>query len=305
MDQRQAQIRERAGLEEGRLNEDFIEFLRTYGVWLLLIAAVVGGGTSAKRWWDTQQANKVDNAFGELESARAAGENSSPDSIAAVADTVGSTRAVGILARLDAADLYLSAVRRGIKAGAKVDGEGKLESADDVLTPEVRTDYLNKAASLYQRVLDETQNNPTQKLAAVGSVFGLAAVAESNRDFDKAKTFYGQIEQMVAGTPFEIQGAVAKERAAKLDGLKSLPTLMPKADLPQIAAPEPAPVAVPPIPTESTPIQLEPVAPPVAVPPVQPPVTPPPKPIPPQQECDLSKTYPGMTGTYTLRWGGK
>ena len=36
-----------------------------------------------------------------------------------------------------------------------------------------------------------------------------------------------------------------------------------------------------------------------------PPVTPPPKPIPPQQECDVSKTYPGLTGSYTLRWGGK
>jgi len=36
-----------------------------------------------------------------------------------------------------------------------------------------------------------------------------------------------------------------------------------------------------------------------------PPVTPPPKPIPPQQECDLSNTYPGLTGSYTMRWGGK
>jgi hypothetical protein len=36
-----------------------------------------------------------------------------------------------------------------------------------------------------------------------------------------------------------------------------------------------------------------------------PPVTPPPKPIPPQQECDLTKSYGALTGSYTLRWGGK
>ena len=36
-----------------------------------------------------------------------------------------------------------------------------------------------------------------------------------------------------------------------------------------------------------------------------PPVSPPSKDIPAQQECDISKTYPGMTGSYTLRWGGK
>ena len=36
-----------------------------------------------------------------------------------------------------------------------------------------------------------------------------------------------------------------------------------------------------------------------------PPVTPPPKPIPPQQECDLSKTYPDLNGQYTLRFGSE
>jgi hypothetical protein len=36
-----------------------------------------------------------------------------------------------------------------------------------------------------------------------------------------------------------------------------------------------------------------------------PPVTPPPKPIPPQQECDVSKSYPGLTGSYVLRWNSK
>ena len=39
--------------------------------------------------------------------------------------------------------------------------------------------------------------------------------------------------------------------------------------------------------------------------PSDPPVTPKPKPIPPQLECDVSATYPGLTGDYILRWNGK
>jgi hypothetical protein len=35
-----------------------------------------------------------------------------------------------------------------------------------------------------------------------------------------------------------------------------------------------------------------------------PPVTPPPAPIPAQQECDLSKYWPSLTGSYTLSWNG-
>jgi hypothetical protein len=38
--------------------------------------------------------------------------------------------------------------------------------------------------------------------------------------------------------------------------------------------------------------------------PSDPPVTPPPAPIPAQQECDLSKHWPSLTGTYTLSWNG-
>jgi hypothetical protein len=43
MDERQTQIRERAGLEEARYNQDFIEFLRRFGTPILMVAAVIAG----------------------------------------------------------------------------------------------------------------------------------------------------------------------------------------------------------------------------------------------------------------------
>ena len=280
MDQRQAQIRERAGLEESRLNEDFIEFLRTYGVWILLLVALAGGGTTAKRWWDTQQAQKVDQAFEEFEAVRAGADGASPESVAAVAQTVGSTRSVGILARLEAADLYLSAVRRGVKAGAKIDAEGKLENADDLLTPDVRKEYLAKASDLYTQVAAEAGTDPARRVFAVGATFGLAAIAECERDFAKAKTLYAQIEQMTAGTTLAMQGTIAKDRAASIDSLANVPALLPKAELPTIAEAEPAPAAMPST-MNLEPVKIEPgatpestLAQPVAPQPVVPPAEP-------------------------------
>jgi hypothetical protein len=266
MDERQAQIRERAGLEEARLNEDFIEFLRKYGIWVLLLAAIAGGGTSAKRWWTTYNERKVDNAFSELEGARAGGDNASPESLAAVASEFGTIRSVGALARLDAADAYLSAVRRGVKAGAKVDREGKLESADDTLGADDRKAYLAKAADLYQKVLDDSQADAGKKLLTLNAIFGLAAVAESNRDFDKAKGFYSQVEKAAEGSMYSAHGLVAKERIAKLDELASVTAPLPKADLPQLPAVEPPPAPAAAVPAEPKTIQLEPVAPPVFLP---------------------------------------
>ena len=88
---------------------------------------------------------------------------------------------------------------------------------------------------------------------------------------------------MVEGTPFAVQAAVAKDRASKLDELKNLPALLAKADLPQIAAPEPAPAPATPAVLDTAPVQLEPTAPPTVIPVTPPPAQEPPPATPPAQ----------------------
>jgi hypothetical protein len=167
-----------------------------------------------------------------------------------------------------------------VKAGAKIDAEGKLENADDLLTPEVRKEYLAKASDLYTQVASEAGADPARRIFAVGATFGLAAIAECDRDFATAKTLYAQIEQMTAGTTLAMQGTIAKDRAASIDALANVPALLPKAELPTIAEAEPNPAAAPstmnlePVKVEpgatpeSTPAQ--PVAPQPIVPPTEP-----------------------------------
>ncbi|MBS0196680.1 MAG: hypothetical protein JSR77_07975 [Planctomycetes bacterium] len=237
MDERQAQIRERAGLEESRLNEDFIEFLRKYGFWLLLIAAGAGGFTSAKRWYTQYNEKKVDAAFQDLEAARAGG-NGSPEALANVANEHRGIRAVTLLANLEAGDAYLRAIRKGVKVGAEIDAAGVPKNADDILNDADRDNYLSQAAAMYQAAADAASSNPGMVTLKTGALFGLAAIAECKRDIEKAKGFYEQIQKAVEGTAFAAQGEVAKERIAKLPTLASEPKLLAKADLPDLAPEE-------------------------------------------------------------------
>ena len=114
MDDRQAQIRERAGLEESRLNVEFIEWLRKWGSPLLLIAALAGAAWVVRERLQRGHNEKVDRAFTEFEAA-AGTDNPSPDALLAVATEFAGVRAVPTLAKLEAADAYLDGVRRGVR----------------------------------------------------------------------------------------------------------------------------------------------------------------------------------------------
>ncbi|GJQ30983.1 MAG: hypothetical protein HBSAPP03_28670 [Phycisphaerae bacterium] len=280
MDERQTQIRERAGLEESRLNVEFIDWLRKWGSPLLLVAALAAGAVWAKEKYGKTTRDKADGAFLAFEQARGTGQNVSPDSLVAVANEYGGTRAVGELARLEAADAYLDGVRRGLKVGAvmKTGPEakpGELENPDDVLTAQDRADYLARAGELYQAVLTASDGKPERMLLALNALYGLAAVAEGRGEFDAARAWYEKIAARTEGTTFDAHAKVAKKRIAGLDGLKALAPLPSFDQVPKL--PEPAPAAIPATPIEPAP--GEPVA-PTPAPPSEPTDTPPPTPAP-------------------------
>ncbi|MBI1190256.1 MAG: hypothetical protein GC200_06190 [Tepidisphaera sp.] len=247
MDDRQQQIRERAGLEESRLNQEFIDWLRTWGTPILLVLALVAAAYALQQRWAKAKAEKIDDAFVQLDSA-SQGDNPSPDALAAVAHDFDNVKSVGLLARLQAADAYLGAVQKGLKLGAtlkpndKNQLDGTLENPDDALTPELKATYLTSAADLYQQVYDKASTDSAKALLTLNSLYGLAAVAESQEKFDVAKSMYEKIEQLTDKTPYAAHAAIAKERIAKLDTLKNLQPVLSLAELPKRPEP-PAPPA--------------------------------------------------------------
>lgn len=260
MDPRQAQIRERAGLEESRLNQDFIEALRKWSTPVLLVMAVAAGGYVAYTKYTKAQVEKRDTAFTEFEAANSSSAPS-PESLKRVAEDYSSVGAVPVLAKMRAADAYMDSVRSGLRPGAKVNASGALEKPEDAITDEERKGFLQSAEALYGEVAQATANNVTQLPFRVGAMFGLAAVAESRQDYDGAKAKYEDVVKATENTQFKMHADVAKSRITKLEELKKLPKLYSDAELPAdptVPKVQPMPIVPEVVPA---PVQVEPAGP--------------------------------------------
>lgn len=293
MDERQAQIRERAGLEESRLNLEFIEWLRKWGTPLLLVAAVAAGAFAFREKMTQRNRDKKDQAFGEFEAARGAG-NASPDALLAVASEYQGVGAVSDMARLEAADAYLDAVRRRVKVGAVLTTDaqgqmtGELANAEDALTEDDRLNYLNKANELYQAVHDGA-SDAGRLLLRVNAMYGLAAVAESREQYDAARGWYDKIATLTDGTNYGVHAKIARQRGINLGELATIAPIPLRADVPK----------PPPLPAERTVVPASTAVPiPGFVPPEPAPQTPPGQPqTPPGEPAPAPPPEPAPAGT--------
>ena len=250
MDDRQKQIRERAGLEESRLNQEFIDLIGKAGFPILLVAALAIAGYAGWQRWTKYQDSKLDTAFQELEAVSQQFDRTTqqpipanPASLTDVASRYAGRGSVTNLARMRAADTYLQMVRQMVKLGTKIEANGSIKDPKEALDGDSRRDYLAQAKDLYGKVLLDTERDPAKVQIAVGAAFGLAAVAESEPNFDDAKKAYERIIALTTDTTFNSQAEIAKKRMNDLDKLKTLPTLLAEAQLPK--PPEPVKPGVP------------------------------------------------------------
>ncbi len=231
------QIREGAGLEESRINEDFVELLKKYSTPALLILVIIAAGYFGLNYYRELQARALDTAFTELDQALRAG---SPDGLLAVAQAHEGQRAVATIARLNAADIHLASARTGLAVGvtnADLNPDGTPRNESDLLTPEQRADQLDQAARLYQRVIDDAAGQEVGvNITAINAMFGLAAVAEMRGDTEAAATWYTRIADRAAAAGLARLEQTARQRKESLGALADAPALY---SLSQLAAPPP------------------------------------------------------------------
>ena len=226
-DDRQFQIRDRAGLEESKLNVEFIEFLRKWGTPMLMAVAVVVGVYALYTRWERAQQAEVSAAFEELTSASSGGRPN-PTSLLELADKYAKIKSVGLMARMSAADAWLQAVRQRVAIGAAIKNEDGtlLDEKTGTLTPELREQYLNSAKQQYQAVLDTTKGVAEKRLMAVAAAFGLAAVAESSGNFSEARTAYETAKALSEQAGDTLHVEVATKRLDSIDSIKEAPLLL-------------------------------------------------------------------------------
>ena len=195
MDDRTSQIREGAGLDESRINQDFIDLMRKWSSpALFVIAGIVlaywGYGQLQKR------ANaKVNRAFEEVANAvDYTVASPSPVTLRAIRDQYGSIRGIAPMSALREADVYLNAAVRGVAPGAEPEMDENNVSTgvyaeEDLLSDEDRAKMLDDAERLYREVAGMTKEGEDWAIHHLGAQFGLAAVAESKGDAEGAKRF--------------------------------------------------------------------------------------------------------------------
>lgn len=250
--QGQTKIVEGAGLEESRLNQEFIDWLRTWGSPLLLVLCVVAGGWAAYQWWERQQAKVLNDAYVQLASAQ---ESGSPDGLLRVAREHGKSGAVGVLATLRAADIYYESALKRLAPG------GTVGKAEDQLNDEQRAANLEQARALYAQAAALAAADADHAVHEIAAHFGVAAVAETVGKTADALKAYDAAAAVAKRADLPALAAIADKHKADSASLASLPPLRPGTEIeasrrPQPKQPEPAqtpvgvlaPEAGPPVP---------------------------------------------------------
>lgn len=192
MDDRQTEIRAGAGLEDSRINKEFLDFLNKWSSPVIMVFAVAALVWAGLRWLDQKKIEKVDSAFGELHAATAGG-NPSPATLNALAAEYAGVRSVPDLAKLTTADLYLNAYLRGVQPGAQIGFDGEPIEESDRLDEQQRENYLQQAGALAREVVSMTEGDQGKVLLTVQALTRAGAVEECMRNFDAAKSDYERV----------------------------------------------------------------------------------------------------------------
>jgi hypothetical protein len=235
-DNRLDQIKEGAGLEDSRVNQEFVDFIRKWSTPVLLVAALLALGYFLYNKRIDSRAALINEAFIQLNQSTSS-TSPSPDALRRIAQDYKSVEGVYIQATMAAADEYLRAVQRGIKPGSAVNIQtNELESADDLLTEDDRVRFLSEAESMYKEVHAATVENPRYGLHTLGALYGLAAVSESRGDLESARNVLEQAAALAQDHGFLEQSAISNSRIQALPTLGESVQLVSKADLPEIPA---------------------------------------------------------------------
>ncbi|HMN96655.1 MAG TPA: hypothetical protein PKC43_09440 [Phycisphaerales bacterium] len=213
-------------LTESRVNQDFLDWLKTKGMnWLLVVLLAICGLMG----WNILKDRRAQSralAWAEFDNAL------TPVALEDLAAMHGSVDALGGLALLRAGEQYLTSVQSGRRFDRAPDAE------DAQVTPELATEWLGRARDLFTRAEAAARSKASSIDTSgilISALFGQAAVAESLGDLAGAKRALEQAQQ--AATPrFEPLATLAKGRIGTLDTIEKGSLLPARASLPRESA---------------------------------------------------------------------
>jgi len=225
------QIKEGAGLEDSRINTEFVDFLRKWSTPVLLVLC----GLSVAYFLYTRQQQAADArtnaAFMEFELTMGSGRPS-PTALEDIARRYADVASVGLLSRLYAGDERLRTAIAGLEPTALRDPETGRFPDDQRLTDEAKASFLRAAEADYRWVLERAGTSGDRVLLSISALYGLASIAEMRQEADAARGFYERIIEIAERAKYPAHTIAARNRIATIDSVLAQGGLISAADLP-------------------------------------------------------------------------
>ena len=168
-------------LTEGKINEDFVDWLKSKGPTYLLVVLIGLAAWLLIVRFKQQKQDHLNDGWSAFLSAQL------PGSLEDVAAEYADIHGLALLANLRAADVYLQAVITQAPLGADLSAV-----TVEPLSDEDRDTYLTRADRIYQAVIEADDGSSDTALYTIGAMNGRAAVAESRGDSEQARHWYEQ-----------------------------------------------------------------------------------------------------------------
>lgn len=242
MDERQQQIQVGAGLQESRLNTEFIGWLEKYGTWILTIILVVVASYVGYSKYNEYRERALDEAFAQY--AAAVGNpgpdgilTGRPDNILKVGAEHGSFGSIGFLSKLDAAEIYLGCVRRGLLPGTDL---ANIKPEDEI-TVEKSAELLGSARSLFAEVESATAGKQALRPLHFRARFGAAITEISAGEIGKGRQMLESLEKLAKEEGMlEFAAEVSRRAGALPAAVLSMRELPSDAELPALPGSDPS-----------------------------------------------------------------
>jgi hypothetical protein len=220
MDERQAQVKQGAGLEEGRINQEFVDVLQKWSTPVLLLLTA-----AAALWWGWQRLEQMrydtrDQAFSQLADALV-GNSVNPVVLEQIASDYGSVPDVVILAKQSAGSAYVASIIRGVTTDVIVNDDGTIDE-QWLLDDDAKARYAQRARRLFNDVIEMTAGENARAVVAMNAAYGLAALAETEGNTEDAVSWYNRAAEFAQAGNYELQAALAASRAASAPGLATV-----------------------------------------------------------------------------------
>lgn len=179
MDERLREVHQ-TDLTESRVNEEFVDWLKTKGLtWLLVALLLLCAFLVIIRWREHKANYRAEAWAAYLESE----QSGLPSSFEGVAEEYGDVGAIPQLARIRAAGRLIRSVQTGQTLASTPE-------SPVTLSPDERTRYLDRADGIYAEVLAADDGTLGMTLLAVSALNGRAAIAECKGDTEATRSGY-------------------------------------------------------------------------------------------------------------------